>query len=141
LDDEDLGGASKWHQTLMLKLNSLLLLGVCFFNCPSSFSGTQRMPRKSKTKVEAHSPSQCHSVPDLDPTRNEQLHQDLWQRLRHRLDEGASYSNFASSEADTTHSISENISEERMFGKDMRRLLKLVVKALLNPGEPETARG
>jgi hypothetical protein len=30
---------------------------------------------------------------------------------------------------------SENLSKERIFGQDMRRLLKLVLRAFLNPSE------
>ena len=95
------------------------------------------MPRKSKSKVEAHSSRKTHSVANLNPTTNHKLHLDLWKQLLHRLEEGrqSNSAKSASSDDHVLNSVSENISDERMFGKEMRRLLNVVVRAILNPGE------
>lgn len=93
------------------------------------------MRKKSKGLVNTDMPEERQQATstDLDPTTNSQLHLDLWGQLRLRLEEATLESRTSASE--TEHSISENISEERKYGKEMRRLLKMVLRALLNPGE------
>ena len=78
---------------------------------------------------------------DLDPTTNAQLHLNIWQKLKEKIE-------FHKNRKTTplvdyfTKNISlddgmydDNISKERTFGQDMRRLISLVCKAFLNPCE------
>lgn len=89
--------------------------------------------KKSTGLVNSDMPAEPHPALDLDPTTNQQLHLDLWEQLRDRLRNASSDSRATISETD--HSLSENLSDGKKFGKDARRLLNMVLRALLNPGE------
>jgi hypothetical protein len=89
--------------------------------------------KKSTVLVNSDMPTEPSPALDLDPTTNYQLHLDLWERLQDRLKNATSDSGATTSETD--HSLSEDLSDERKFGKDTRRLLNLVLRAILNPGE------
>ena len=83
-------------------------------------------------------PAEPHLTLDLDPTTNYQLHLNLWDQLTDRLKKAISDSGASGTETD--HTLTENLSDERKFGKDMRCLLKLVLRAILNPGEKNSKR-
>ena len=74
-------------------------------------------------------------VVDLDPTTNYQLHRDVWNQLVSRIQNTApeSTAHALAPQSDSEHL--DDISEKRKFGKHMRRLVKLVYRAVLNPGE------
>lgn len=69
---------------------------------------------------------------NLDPTTNNELHLKIWSQLVRRL-KTSTTSNPAP--AAPQREQMDNLSEERTFGKNVRRLVKLVHQAVLNPGE------
>ena len=73
-------------------------------------------------------PAEPHPALDLEPTTNYQLHLDLWDQMTDRLKKATSDSGGSGTETD--HSLSENISDKMKFGKDMRHLLNLVLRAI-----------
>lgn len=73
---------------------------------------------------------------DLDPTSNNQLHLDLWDRLRHRLSQAdLEFAALQKKLEFPKFSVPVELTEERKFGMDMRRLLTIIIAALLNPSE------
>jgi hypothetical protein len=80
--------------------------------------------------------------PDLDPTLNYRLTLDLRARLLHKIQIESTKKKKktieAVSELRAPSSFSGSpraVSKERGFGKNMRRLLKLVTLAFMNPSE------
>jgi hypothetical protein len=90
------------------------------------------MRKKSKSHPKSDLPVEKKPLLDMDPTSNNQLHRDLWNRLAMKLRK--------SNAEDTWVPLPDSIPlelplEDRLFGRNLRRILNNVVAAVLNPGE------
>jgi hypothetical protein len=82
-------------------------------------------------------PSMNKKTLDLDPTKNDILYLDLWNRIKEKVEKEMEKPTMDSEppeefmESEPHHMISN----ERKFGRSMRRLVKLVCRAFLNPSK------
>jgi hypothetical protein len=75
---------------------------------------------------------------DLDPTSNSELYLSIWKTLKDKIEahtiKKTTPSNLRFYKGSPEDGFQDNVSKERRFGQDMRRLVNLVCRAFLNPG-------
>lgn len=96
------------------------------------------MRSKNSFHQDHNLPSENHSTLVLDPTTNAELHLNIWKKLKekiesHNVKNTTPSVDFSTRNIFSDEEIYDNISKERRFGQDMRRLISLVCRAFLNP--------
>ena len=97
-----------------------------------SLNSTLTSMRK-KAKDLAHIPSHKSQL-NLDPTTNDNVQAYVWKQLVYRL-KNASLSPVTPTTSAPQREQTKGLTHEKTHGKNMRRLVKLVHLAVLNPCE------